>query len=87
MQLFVNRKQVQGILSKNWDLQKWNEMNMRKKCIKSDIAASMFIATAPAPSPHISVQVSFEVVDPPAQVLPVSAFHTRFYMKSSWIFQ
>ena len=36
-------------------------------------------------SHQISVHVSFEVVDPPVQIHPVSVFHARFYMKSSWI--
>ena len=51
------------------------------------IAVSKFSATASAASPQISVHVSFEVVDPPVQVYPVSAFHASFYVKCNWIFR
>ena len=44
------------------------------------IAGSMLSATA---SPQITVHVSFEVVDPPIQVHPVSAFHASFYLNSN----
>ena len=51
------------------------------------IAVSKFSATASAASPPISVHVSFEVVDPPVQVYPVSVFHASFYVKSIGIFR
>ena len=49
--------------------------------------AAPSLTAVSAPSPQISLQVSLDVVDPPVQVHPVSAFHARFYMKSNWIFQ
>ena len=45
------------------------------------------MSSASVPSPHISVQVSFAVEVPSIQVHSVSAFHAKFYMKSSWIFK
>ena len=47
------------------------------------ITGSMISAAAAAPSPQIYVHVSFEVVDPPVHIHPVSIFHERFYMNSN----
>ena len=47
------------------------------------ITVSMFSDTTSAPSPQISVYVSFEVVNPPVQVHPVSAFHASFTWRAT----
>ena len=49
--------------------------------------AAPSLTAASNPSPHISVQISLVVDDPPVQVHPVSAAPTRFSVRTSWIFQ
>ena len=63
-----------------------NLMKFSKYQCESFTTAAPSLTVASAPSPQISLHVSFELVDPPVQVHPVSMASARFSMKSSWIF-